>query len=251
MFRQSTHHKPVQRASRFGSTQRPAWRRTRVHARRTSLMLLLAAAALVIGLAPPAMAEVGDPLGKCGPNQNNTSAAPIDQRQAMACVTNFARCKYQIPPLYYTAWINPEFTGRPRRACFADGTPLLFAGSGSTFQPLDQTRLGKAAQSKAQDIINCQNFSHTACGRPADFWIRQNGYIPSPTCWGWAENIYWGSGSLGTAASAVTAWLGSAPHRANMMNPNYYDLGAGLARGTLNGIPNVQVWVQVFGYRAC
>jgi uncharacterized protein YkwD len=146
-------------------------------------------------------------------------------------------------------WL-PERTPRPVAACFADGRYALAPGVG-TFYPHEASRLGRSAQAKAEDVLRCQQFSHTACNRPTDFWLRQVGYIPSPTCWGWGENLYYGNGSLATARAAMSGWLGSPGHRANILKPRFYQTGVGMTRGSLGGLTNVQVWVQHLAYRSC
>ena len=56
-----------------------------------------------------------------------------------------------------------------------------------------------------------------------------------------AENVVWGFSSPGTA---VAAWMGSAPHRANILNRGLTDLAVGVATG-VNGAN----WVLVLGRR--
>ena len=230
----------------------PAGTRRGRHAKRLGA---LAPAALLVALtAPPAaaLAPNPDPLNVCGPLEDNAQAPLIDQRNAVACLSNVARCSSQILPMYNVAWL-PE-VGRPRgRGCASDGSGrfVLVAGMG-TYVPPDQTRLGRAAQAKADDIVRCGQFSHTACGRPADFWLRQTGYIPSPSCWGWAENIYWSAPAIAsTPRTAVAAWLNSPGHARNMLTSGFYETGVGITRGALQGVSDAKVWVQVFGYRYC
>jgi uncharacterized protein YkwD len=56
----------------------------------------------------------------------------------------------------------------------------------------------------------------------------------------YAENVAYGQGS---PASALSSWMGSSGHRANILNPGLTELGAALARGS-DGRP---YYVQVFG----
>ncbi|MEO1064433.1 MAG: CAP domain-containing protein [Actinomycetota bacterium] len=42
------------------------------------------------------------------------------------------------------------------------------------------------------------------------------------------ENIYWGSGSSGDAASAHIALMQSTPHRSSLLSPTYTDMGVGI-----------------------
>ncbi|MET0304932.1 MAG: CAP domain-containing protein [Solirubrobacterales bacterium] len=54
------------------------------------------------------------------------------------------------------------------------------------------------------------------------------------------ENIAAGQGS---AASACDSWMGSAGHRANILNPEFTHIGGGFAAGR----PYRRYYVQVFG----
>jgi uncharacterized protein YkwD len=76
------------------------------------------------------------------------------------------------------------------------------------------------------------------------------GYCPSPTFWQTAENVYWGWGTpLQTPRSAVTWWMNSSAHRANILDPNLKDLGVGVVLGAPRPgtFPNAAVFVQNFG----
>ena len=46
------------------------------------------------------------------------------------------------------------------------------------------------------------------------------------------------------ASRVVTAWMNSAGHRANIMNPNYVHIGI----GNLQNSAGTQYWVQIFTY---
>jgi len=102
-----------------------------------------------------------------------------------------------------------------------------------------------SAGHKAGDILRC-GFSHTACGRPFDFWIRKSGYLGSG---GWAtgENIAWGSGRLGNVRSIFVAWMKSKGHRQAILSTRFVDVGVGVVKGRFEGIPGARVWVLHFG----
>jgi uncharacterized protein YkwD len=91
-----------------------------------------------------------------------------------------------------------------------------------------------AAAAKAQDIINC-GFSHTACGYPFDYWMKAKGY--GGNCR--AENIAEGQK---TPITVFTAWMNSAGHRANILNPSYNSIGVAGASS-----PAGVVWVMELG----
>ena len=56
-------------------------------------------------------------------------------------------------------------------------------------------------------------------------------YLKGVARWSVGENLYWGSGQRGTPQASVQGWLNSPPHRHNMLNPRFRDIGIGIALG--------------------
>jgi len=79
------------------------------------------------------------------------------------------------------------------------------------------TILMSAAAAKAQDRLTC-GYSHTACGRPFNYWFGAKGY--TGRCQ--AENIAEGQQ---TPSEVFVDWMNSAGHRANILNASYQDIG--------------------------
>ena len=148
------------------------------------------------------------------PNQTDASMATTDQETAMGCMHNYARAKV--------------------------GRSALRSNS----------LLANSSDAKSYDILRCQDFSHTACGREMLYHFKRVGYTSCST-WRAAENISWGSGSYGTVRHRMSGWLHSDGHRTNILSSNYRDLGIGLRKGTFKGYSNAQVWTGHFGYRTC
>lgn len=101
--------------------------------------------------------------------------------------------------------------------------------------------LMQAAQSYAELLASSDCFGHT-CGPVPDFRdrVEQAGYT------GWialGENIAAGAQ---TPEAVMNVWLNSAGHRDNILNPNYTEIGVGVASGGRYGM----YWVQVFGARS-
>lgn len=114
--------------------------------------------------------------------------------------------------------------------------------------PLERTgTLMRAADRKAGDILGCDDFSHTACGRPFAFHMQATGYAAG--CYGAGENIAWGSGSQGSARAIMRSWLHSDGHRANLLNARFRDHGVGLRTGRMSGHGGAAVWVHQLGHR--
>jgi uncharacterized protein YkwD len=103
-------------------------------------------------------------------------------------------------------------------------------------------RLTQAARAKDADVVRC-GFSHTACGHSFEYRITEAGYRWTRV----AENLAWGSGSLGRPYAIFSEWMRSPGHRANILSPGFRDLGIAVRRGSFSGYPNAAVWVAEFG----
>jgi uncharacterized protein YkwD len=172
------------------------------------LALVTMLGALGAPLMPASAAGLAAPASAC-PGQLKLDAPTAAQEQAMLCMTNFARERLGQPPL-------------------EEAAPLAASAAG-----------------KGGDILLCDNFSHNACGREFNYWIRASGYLSSQ-CWQVGENLAWGTGPQGTVGSIFRAWMRSPTHRANLLG-NYTQIGVDLETGTLEGHRNARVWTQHFG----
>jgi uncharacterized protein YkwD len=146
------------------------------------------------------------------PNQTNSTLSTTDKESVMRCVHNYARRKV--------------------------GRAALSSSS----------LLANSSDGKSYDILRCQNFSHTACGRSMPYHFDRVGYTSCST-WRVAENIAWGSGSYATVRSRMSGWLHSDGHRNNLLSTSYRDLGLGLRVGTFKGYSGAHIWTAHFGYR--
>ena len=98
----------------------------------------------------------------------------------------------------------------------------------------EDARLSQAAAAHARDMATNGYFSHTSLdGTTFDQRARRAGY----SCIA-AENIAEGQR---TEAAVMSAWMNSAGHRANILNPRYREFGIGRSGN---------VWVMMFG-RGC
>lgn len=150
------------------------------------------------------------PLAAC-PGQSNLRAPAETQVQAMRCMTDFARHQAGLSSLVST------------------------------------TELDTSSGSKVLDVLSCNSFSHSACGREFTYWMRETGYI-GENCWRAGENLAWGVGEQATVRATFQAWMRSPGHRRNVLG-NYTDLGLSFAVGTLAGRDGTHVWAQHFGLR--
>lgn len=100
-------------------------------------------------------------------------------------------------------------------------------------------RLMEAARLHAEQMASYQRLDHTISGARYPTMlsrIKAAGYNYLNV----AENIAWNQQS---AQSAVTTWMNSSGHRANILDPQLTEIGAAMARSS-KGEP---YWIQVFG----
>lgn len=146
--------------------------------------------------------------GRC-PSAIGLTASPSTQEEAMQCLVNETRERYGLPPL------------------------------------VESQSLLESATDKSGDLIGCNEFSHTACGREFSHWIRETGYM-SPECWRVGENLAWGVDREGTVAAIFNAWMHSPTHRENILG-DFGEIGIDLRVGRMGGLTGVHVWTQHFG----
>ncbi len=103
--------------------------------------------------------------------------------------------------------------------------------------------LAKAAQEKADDMALKGYFAHTSPdGTTPWHWFSAVGY----------DFIYAGENlaiNYDDSAMVVNAWMNSPAHRANILNPQYTEIGIASARGYYNGKETVFI-AQLFGMPA-
>jgi uncharacterized protein YkwD len=101
----------------------------------------------------------------------------------------------------------------------------------------DNSDLANAAQGHSAEMQQRSYFAHdSANGSPFDSRIFASGYVTpnqkGVASWGIGENLAWGSLQLGTAQALDTAWMNSPEHRANILNPTFREVGAGVVLGS-------------------
>ena len=104
----------------------------------------------------------------------------------------------------------------------------------------ENTLLDKSAQAKANDMAAKGYFAHNGPdGKQPWGWITAAGY-----------NYRYAGENLAVrfvdSRDVVVAWMASPTHRANIVKPNYTEVGVGLAQGMYKGQPATFV-VQHFG----
>jgi len=84
--------------------------------------------------------------------------------------------------------------------------------------------LQNAAKNKSIDMITRNYFEHYAYGQTPWSFILKEDYNYSVA----GENLALG---YSTAEGVVNAWMNSPTHRANILNPEYGDIGVGVVKG--------------------
>jgi uncharacterized protein YkwD len=156
------------------------------------LAVAVAAAALV---AVPALAPAQD--AACSHTTTTTGASSeATVRDAVRCLVNATRAQ--------------------------NGLPVLRVSE----------RLTAAAERHSADMVRRRYFEHVSPdGRTVADRVKETGYLSGAGDWALGEDIGWGTGSLGTPAAIVQAWMNSASHRAVILSRRYHEAGVGIARG--------------------
>jgi uncharacterized protein YkwD len=110
-----------------------------------------------------------------------------------------------------------------------------------------------AASYLAGDMARNERASHTdSYGRDGGQRLVLSGY--QPAAWGEIIGESWATGSpeyLWTEQDMLNWWMNSPPHRANILNPTFTEIGVGIANKTIPGSPTIyrRYWCVVFGDR--
>jgi uncharacterized protein YkwD len=96
-------------------------------------------------------------------------------------------------------------------------------------------QLTQAAATHSEDMRRLSFFDHTdPDGTTFLQRIIGTGYIHGARRWLVGENLAWGSVALGTPRALMHGWMQSPPHRANVLEPSYRDVGIGAVSGSPN-----------------
>jgi uncharacterized protein YkwD len=100
--------------------------------------------------------------------------------------------------------------------------------------PLTQnSQLDTAAAGMAARMVSEHFFAHeTPDGKTVVDRVEPTGYIPNSGDWVVGENLAWGSGALSTPQAIVNGWMNSPGHKANVLAPDYKDIGLAAALGS-------------------
>ena len=111
-------------------------------------------------------------------------------------------------------------------------------------------RLWCVGQRMTQDMVAQKFFSHDEPnGNGLLARVSASGYVPKNGMWSAGENLAYGQSVIGTPASIVYGWMTSPGHRANILDPDFRDIGIGAAIGApVAGHGDGLVLAAEFGY---
>ena len=119
------------------------------------------------------------------------------------------------------------------------------------------TELYDAAYEHSYDLAESDTFDHNGSGTASDITAQDKGLAHSTFVDRITNNGYSGYSAIGenitagthrdTAQEAIDAWLASDDHCANLMNPNYTEVG--MAHYEKAGSTYTHYWTQNFGKR--
>lgn len=114
-----------------------------------------------------------------------------------------------------------------------------------------QPQLTKAARSHSKEMLDKGYFAHESFnGETVEARLVRFGYTFSGfSFWKYGENIYNGFGTSASADSAFAWWMNSAGHRANILDPDYREVGIGVRTGTFQGNAGTNMYTVDFGVR--
>jgi uncharacterized protein YkwD len=102
-------------------------------------------------------------------------------------------------------------------------------------------KLRRAAAGHSSHMVRASVFEHgDLAGR-----IRAAGYRGAT----FGENIAWGTGHLATAGQIHRSWMESPGHKANILRPQFREIGIGIALGAATAGPNGATYTADFGAR--
>jgi uncharacterized protein YkwD len=167
------------------------------------LAAILALAALAWGVASLASTD-GAAAAKGSPCGNSTKAPAQltlhEMRSSELCLINRVRAHYGLHALAYNSDLRDSATGH------------------------------------SESMVSHHYFAHEGPGGSMGNRVTRTGYLHSAGQFTIGENIGGGHGRRFASPMAVLKeWMHSAPHRANILDPNFRDAGVGISRGYPSG----------------
>jgi uncharacterized protein YkwD len=113
--------------------------------------------------------------------------------------------------------------------------------------------LRAAGLGHSSEMVSQGYFGHTSpSGLDFIDRILDTGYTRGARRWTVGENLAWGTGAASSPAALIESWMGSPPHRANLLRARFREVGVAAVRGTpVNRADGSGVTISSeYGYRA-
>jgi uncharacterized protein YkwD len=190
------------------------------NAARCLALALVLAALLTAAVSSPGLAEASRSAVRrqcAGADVDPAQASLHFLRSSVLCLVNRVREHYGLDRLHY----NPDL----RRSATGHSNDMVANGYFSHFGPAGSTPSGR---------------------------ITRAGYLTRARSYFLGEDLAGGEGRrYGAPLAIFRAWMHSPPHRANILNPRFHDVGVGVARGfPLGGGRNSATYTIDFGTRS-
>lgn len=95
----------------------------------------------------------------------------------------------------------------------------------------DNKALRASASAHSTSMVVHGFFAHEGPGGSMDHRISRAGYLTAAGAFVIGEDIGGGDDLAGSPMSVVRSWMNSPPHRENILDPQFRDVGVGVARG--------------------
>jgi uncharacterized protein YkwD len=113
-----------------------------------------------------------------------------------------------------------------------------------------QDELQASASAYSSAMVRRRFFAHVSpAGRTIVDRVAASGYLRPAGDWALGEDLAWGSGQDATAREVVAAWMASPPHRGNILERAFRDVGVGVAVGLPDGASAGATYTTDFGVR--
>ena len=111
--------------------------------------------------------------------------------------------------------------------------------------------LTQAARAHAKEMLDKDYTSHNSFnGETERARLERFGYTSSGySYYLYGENIAWGCGSYGWPESIFNWWMHSPPHRSNILNKHYREVGIGVMTGTFQTCTQATMYTVDFDTR--
>jgi uncharacterized protein YkwD len=173
---------------------------------------VLAAALLLAALVAPAGAAARPPCGHSTAAPNRLSLA--EMRNSELCLMNRVRAHFHLHRLAFNVDLRNSAIGH------------------------------------SDSMVVHRYFAHEGPGGSVDSRISRAGYLSRARAFTIGENIAAGTGRAGSPWAIFEDWMHSPPHRANILEPSYRDVGVGVARGfPFGGAAGAATYTVDFGAR--